>query len=97
MLCRQNSKHVHHDAVTGRFVRKRANRYSTLKDGRVYAWCVLRILRLAILAVICVWTLGLVVAAGRPETGLLEDIVLGGLVLAMLMLAVPVRRIGALR
>ena len=57
----------------------------------------LRILRLAILAVICVWTLGLVVAAARRETGLLEDIVLGGLMLALLMLAVPVRRIGALR
>lgn len=54
----------------------------------------LRLMRLALLAVLLFWILGLVIATGRPETGFFEDVVLLALVAGLFGLAVPVRRIG---
>ncbi len=55
----------------------------------------LRLLRLALLAVLFFWILGLVIAVGRPETGPMEDVVLVAVVAGLFALAVPVRRIGS--
>jgi RsiW-degrading membrane proteinase PrsW (M82 family) len=49
---------------------------------------------LALLVVLVFWILGFVVAAGRPETGPFEDVVLIALIGGLFALAVPVRRIG---
>jgi RsiW-degrading membrane proteinase PrsW (M82 family) len=51
--------------------------------------------RLALLVVLFFWILGFIVAAGRPETGPIEDVVLIALIGGLFALAVPVRRIGA--
>lgn len=56
---------------------------------------VLRILRLALLLVLFFWVLGLIIAAGRPETGPVEDVVLALGIVGLFALGVPVRRIGA--
>ena len=54
----------------------------------------LRLARLAILVVLFFFTLGLVVGISRPETGPVEDVFLAIGTVALLALAVPVRRIG---
>ena len=54
----------------------------------------LRLVRLALLVVLFFWILGLVIALGRPETGLIEDGVLVAVIGGLFALAVPVRRIG---
>jgi hypothetical protein len=56
-----------------------------------------RFIRMAILVVLCFWILSLIIAAGRPETGAIEDGVLVALVVGLFALAIPVRRIGASR
>jgi hypothetical protein len=67
----------------------------TSSDRRRTIGHMLRLLRLALLLVLFFWALGLVIAVGRPETGLLEDAVLLALVVGLLAIAGPVRRIGA--
>jgi hypothetical protein len=47
------------------------------------------------LIVLSIWIVWLVVAAGRPETGAIEDVVLIALIGGLLALAVPVRRLGS--
>ena len=54
----------------------------------------LRLVRLALLLVLVIWILGFIVAAGRPETGPIEDAVLIAAIGGLVALAVPVRRIG---
>jgi hypothetical protein len=54
----------------------------------------LRFLRFATLVVLSVWIVWLVVAAGRPETGAIENVVLIAIIGGLLALAVPVRRKG---
>lgn len=63
--------------------------------SRKYARDVLRLLRLALLLVLFFWILGLIIAAGRPETGPIEDVVLALGIAGLFALGVPVRRIGA--
>ena len=55
----------------------------------------LRLVRLALLVVLVFGVLGFIVAAGRAETGPVEDVVLVAFVVALAALATPVRRIGA--
>ena len=55
----------------------------------------LRLLRVALLVVLVFVVLGFIVAAGRPETGPMEDVVLVAVIVGLFALAVPVRRIGA--
>ena len=54
----------------------------------------LRLVRVALLVVLCFWALGSIVAAARPETGPIEDAVLIAITGGLFALAVPVRRIG---
>lgn len=54
----------------------------------------LRVLRLSLLVVLFFWILGFVVAAGRPETGGIEDLVLIGVTAGLFALSGPVRLIG---
>lgn len=54
----------------------------------------LRLVRLAIQVVLFFFTLGLVVGVSRPETGPVEDVALVIGIVALLALAVPIRRIG---
>jgi hypothetical protein len=56
---------------------------------------VLRLVRLAILVVLTLTVVSLVMALARPETGVLEKLFLAGGVLALILVAAPVRRIGA--
>jgi hypothetical protein len=60
------------------------------------AYCsgMLRVLRIALLLCLTFLALGLVVAAGSPETGPAEKVVLVGAVIAVLAAGSPVRRIG---
>jgi hypothetical protein len=54
----------------------------------------LRLLRIALLAVLFLLLLSLVVAVGRPETGPFEKVVLVAAGIGLLGLAMPVHRIG---
>jgi len=54
----------------------------------------LRLVRIALLVVLVFLVLGFVIAAGRPETGPVEDAVLIAAIVGLVALAVPVRRIG---
>ena len=62
-----------------------------------YASRMVRLVRVAILVILVFWTLSLIVALGRPETGPVEDAVLLLLVTGSIALSVPVHRIGARR
>ena len=55
----------------------------------------IRLIRLAILVVLTFVTLSLVIAIGRPETGLAEKIVLGAVVAGTFGVAARLRRIVA--
>jgi hypothetical protein len=63
--------------------------------AEAYGQAMRRLVRLALLVVLFFWILGFIVAAGRPETGPTEDVVLIALICGLFALAVPVRRIGA--
>lgn len=54
----------------------------------------LRLIRVPLLSVIFFFTLSLVVAIGRSETGPLEKVALAGAVLGLVALARPVHRMG---
>jgi tryptophan-rich sensory protein len=56
---------------------------------------VLSVIRFAILVVLTLIVVSLVVALARPETGVIEKLFLAGGVLAVIVVAAPVRRIGA--
>jgi hypothetical protein len=79
------------NADSGRRIRTTLAR----ERAHTYDGYVLRLLRLALLVVLFFWILGLVIAIGRPETGLIEDGVLVGVVAGLFVLAIPVRRLGA--
>lgn len=55
----------------------------------------LMLVRTAILVVLVLLVLSMVIAIGRPETGVFEKVVLVGAVVGLIALAAPVRRIGA--
>jgi hypothetical protein len=54
----------------------------------------MRLLRIALMVVLVFLTLGVVIAIGSPETGPLEKIVLGGLIVALVLAAARVQRLG---
>jgi hypothetical protein len=56
---------------------------------------VLRVIRLALLLVLLFLVLGLVVAAGSPETGPIEKPILALMALGLLAASIPIHRIGA--
>jgi hypothetical protein len=58
---------------------------------------VLRIVRFGVLTFLAFLTLGLVVAAGGPETGPIEKVLLAGAALGVVALSVPLHRIGSPR
>ena len=62
-----------------------------------YAWDVLRILRVALLAVLALSTLSIVIAVGRPETGPAEKLLLLVGAVAVVAAGAPVRRLGTPR
>jgi hypothetical protein len=55
----------------------------------------LRLVRIAILVVLTFLVLSLVVAGARPETGILEKVVLVAAIIGLIAAASPARRIGA--
>jgi hypothetical protein len=57
----------------------------------------LRLLRIALLAIIGVFVVSLVIALGSRGAGVLEKLVLGLLIAGLLSAAIPVRRIGTNR
>jgi hypothetical protein len=57
----------------------------------------LRIVRFVVLTTLVFLTLGLVVAAGGPETGPIEKVLLAGAAVGVVALSVPVQRIDAPR
>jgi hypothetical protein len=63
--------------------------------GASYDSAVLRVVRVLLLLVLLLLVLGLVVAAGSPETGPVEKPVLAVMAIALLGAAVPIHRIGA--
>jgi hypothetical protein len=54
----------------------------------------LRLVRIAILVVLTFLVLSLVVAVARPETGILEKVVLVATIVGLIAAASPARRIG---
>jgi hypothetical protein len=60
-----------------------------------YDATVLRVVRFALLLVLFFMVLGLVVAAGSPETGPIEKPILAVMAVGLLAASIPVRRIGA--
>jgi len=54
-----------------------------------------RVLRISLLVIMTFMTLSLIVALARPETGPVEKGVLGAAVLALLLAARPVQRLGS--
>jgi hypothetical protein len=55
----------------------------------------LRVVRTVLLVVMTLLTIGLVVAMGRPETGPNEKVVLAVVVIGVIAVSAPVRRIGS--
>jgi uncharacterized membrane protein len=55
----------------------------------------LKLVRIAILVVLSCLVLSLVIAVARPETGILEKVVLVAAVVGLIAAASPARRIGA--
>jgi hypothetical protein len=55
----------------------------------------LRLVRIAILLVLTFLVLSLVIAVARPETGILEKVVLVAAVVGLIAVTSPARRIGA--
>ncbi len=62
--------------------------------GRNYAALMLRVLRFLLLLAITATALNLVIAAGTPQTGPIEKVVLCVSIVGLFAVAVPVRRIG---
>jgi hypothetical protein len=55
----------------------------------------LRLVRVALLVVMTFLALGFVIGVGAPETGPVEKVAFGLMIVGVVLLATPVRRIGS--
>ena len=76
---------------------RRAMLMTHRNDSRKPCPMLLRIVRMVLFVVMTFFTIGLVVALGRPETGPIEKAVLAVVVLGVIVASAPVRRIGSVQ